>query len=116
MGSYLPTWGHVSGHAFARRSLVRAIRAWTIRREPRTSRRNLAKGRGEQRYHVAAMPAKKIPDDSTARADAKHRATQPITTVIDDLDSVRVKPDAATRLMPPWQRAARRKGNAKHSG
>jgi hypothetical protein len=71
---------------------------------------------GEQRYHVAAMPAKKIPEDSTARANAQHRAAQPITTVIDDLDSVRVKPDTATRLMPPWQRAARRKGNAKHSG
>lgn len=62
------------------------------------------------------MPAKKIPDDSTTRADPKYRATQPITTVIEDLDSVRVKPDTATRLMPPWQRAARRKGNAKHSG
>jgi hypothetical protein len=61
------------------------------------------------------MP-EKIPDDSTVRVDAKRRATQPITTVIEDLDSVRVKPDAAARLMPPWQRAARRKGNAKHSG
>jgi hypothetical protein len=62
------------------------------------------------------MPAKKIPDGSTVRVDAKHRAAQPITTVIEDIDSVRVKPDTATRLMPPWQRAARRKGNAKHSG
>jgi hypothetical protein len=62
------------------------------------------------------MPAKKIPDDSKARGGAQRRATRPITTVIEDLDSVRVKPDAATRLMPPWQRAARCKGNAKHSG
>ncbi|HYM45743.1 MAG TPA: hypothetical protein VES65_06225 [Solirubrobacteraceae bacterium] len=59
------------------------------------------------------MAAKKTPD-SEVHASLKRRVAQPITTVIEDLDSVRVEPSAA-RLMPPWQRAARRKGNAKHS-
>jgi hypothetical protein len=60
------------------------------------------------------MPAKKV-TDSEARADLKRRVTRPVTTIIEDLDSVRVKPSAAAHLMPPWQRIARRKGNAKHS-
>jgi hypothetical protein len=61
------------------------------------------------------MATEKTPD-AAVRTDLMRRVTQPVTTVIDDLDSVRVKPSAAARLMPPWRRAARRKGDAKHAG
>jgi hypothetical protein len=60
------------------------------------------------------MAAKKTPD-AAVRADLMRRVAQPVTTVIEDVDSVRVKPSTAARLMPPWQRVARRKGDAKHA-
>jgi hypothetical protein len=60
------------------------------------------------------MAAQKTPD-AAVRADLMRRVAQPVTTVIEDLDSVRVKPSLAARLMPPWQRVARRKGDAKHA-
>jgi hypothetical protein len=60
------------------------------------------------------MSAKKT-NNSDVHADLKRRVTRPVTTIVEDLDSVRVKPSAAAHLMPPWQRIARRKGNAKHS-
>jgi hypothetical protein len=61
------------------------------------------------------MAAEKTPD-AEVRADLMRRVARPVTTVIEDLDRVRVEPSAAGgRLMPPWQRVARRKGNAKHT-
>jgi len=56
------------------------------------------------------MPAKKT-TDAEARVDLKRRVIRPVTTIVEDLDTVRVKPSAAAHLMPPWQRIARRKGN-----
>ncbi len=65
---------------------------------------------------MLAMPAKKI-TATDARETLKRRVIQPVTTIVDDLDSVRVEPSAAPHLMPPWQRIARRKGDtAKHAG
>ncbi len=60
------------------------------------------------------MAAKKTPD-TAVRADLVRRVVRPITTVIEDVGSVRVRPSTAARLMPPWQRVARRKGDAKHA-
>jgi hypothetical protein len=60
------------------------------------------------------MATEKTPD-TTVRADLMRRVTQPVTVVIEDLDIVRVKPSTAARLMPPWQRVARRKGDTKRA-
>jgi hypothetical protein len=60
------------------------------------------------------MATQKTPD-AVVRADLMRRVARPVTTVIEDVDSVRVKPSTTARLMPPWQRVARRKGDTKHS-
>jgi hypothetical protein len=60
------------------------------------------------------MAAEKTPEAAVSAAQAR-RVAVPVTTVIEDLDSVRVKPSSVSRLMPPWRRVARRKGDAKHA-
>jgi hypothetical protein len=60
------------------------------------------------------MAAKKI-TDSELLASLKRRVIQPVVTVIEDVETVRVDPSATGRRMPPWQRVARRKGNTKHT-
>ena len=58
-----------------------------------------------------AMANKKIPR-SELLADLKRRVIKPEVVVIDDLDSVRVDPNAADSPIPSWRQGVR----AKHAG
>ena len=57
------------------------------------------------------MPTKKIPN-SELLAALKRRVIKPVVVVIDDLDSVRVDPNAAGSPIPSWRKGVR----AKHAG
>ncbi len=55
-----------------------------------------------------AMAAKKIPD-SVIRAFIKRHRIPSVSTVVEDVGSVRVDPAAAGSPTPPWRRGLRRK-------
>jgi hypothetical protein len=54
------------------------------------------------------MAAKKIPN-SVVRAFLKRHVIPSVSTVIKDVDRVRVDPAAAGSPTPPWRRGMRRK-------
>ena len=54
------------------------------------------------------MTTKKIPN-SELLASLKRRVIKPVVVVIDDLDSVRVDPAAASSPTPSWRLGVRRK-------
>jgi hypothetical protein len=56
------------------------------------------------------MAAKKIPD-SVIRAFIERHRTRFVSTVITDVDTVRVDPAAPGSPTPPWRRALRRKSS-----
>jgi hypothetical protein len=54
------------------------------------------------------MAAKKIPT-SVVRAFIKHHMIPSVSTVVEDVDRVRVDPAAAGSPTPPWRRGVHRK-------
>lgn len=60
------------------------------------------------------MAGKKIPD-SVVRAFLKRHAIPSVSTVISDVDRVRVDPAAAGSPAPPWRRRVRRKNTGEQS-
>ena len=62
-------------------------------------------------YHGFVMATKKIPA-SVVRAFIKRHVIPSVSTVVEDVDRVRVDPGAPGSPTPPWRRGVPRK----HSG
>ncbi len=61
------------------------------------------------------MSRQKMSDQHHGHATEANAGREPQVKVVNDAEATRLKPEAARHLMPPWQRIARRRGNAKRS-